>query len=427
NSTKALVNDIDAWLASGAQTTLPWVLSTFPRTDSLRKLPTRKTDRVNNVEYITLDNPAPGTHTLHLKSPTLNANQVVSVAYWQRANTSFEWDYPLGADVLEGNKNNLLVWQAAAGQRGDLYEQLNNGPWRLVQAQLDLNNYFFYETPNVFSTAKLKMVVAGNEFLTNEFVSSPAMPLKVAFACTDSIGFTWNALPNATSYKLFQLNGNYLSPLANTTATFKSFPSSIPKYLSVAPVYNGTEGLKSSLIDYTEQGASCFLNAFSASRTTDQQVTVQTNLSSWYGIKRVEVYKTTSQKSKMLWQTLLPTTSLNLVATDEELVAGKMLYQPQIVFNNGATLSFAEATVLIEEKGKVTLFPNPVDASADLNILSEGNGTFQLFDLMGRLVLSLDLTERLKSIDILNLPNGLYTYQWVVQSRVTDKGRLIKL
>jgi hypothetical protein len=37
------------------------------------------------------------------------------------------------------------------------------------------------------------------------------------------------------------------------------------------------------------------------------------------------------------------------------------------------------------------------------------------------------LDERVQYIDVLNLPNGLYTYQLVEQTKVKDSGRLIKL
>lgn len=49
------------------------------------------------------------------------------------------------------------------------------------------------------------MKIGADEFVTDEFLISPVMKMKTGFVCADSIGFTWNSIPNATSYELFTL------------------------------------------------------------------------------------------------------------------------------------------------------------------------------------------------------------------------------
>jgi hypothetical protein len=428
NQNVALVNDINSWLEVGAQQIRPWVLSSYPQADSLLAQPVRKIDRLNNTEYITFENPAAGTYNLHITAPTLvTGSQHVSVAYALKSTTPFEWDFPLAGDKLEAGKNNLLTWQAQANQVGDLYQQLGNGLWQLVKTNINLSAPSYYKTPLVFSKAKLKMVIGGIEYPSPEFVISPVMSLQVAFACTDSLGLTWTNLPGASEYRVFNLSPTQLSPVKTIDKNTFVLPTTLRNYFSVAPLDNETEGLRSQLIDYTQQGSSCFLNSFSAQRASDGQVSISFGLSSWFGIKQLELSKSNSQQPNQSWQIIQPNGLLSQTISDDQLTSGKITYQLKIVFEHGLFLLSPEASVFIEEKGKVVLFPNPVNANTDLSILSEGTGTFKLYDLFGRNVLSLNLDERVKYIDILNLPNGLYTYQLIEQTKVKDSGRLIKL
>lgn len=425
NATNVLINDVDTWLDTGTGSILPWVLNSFPHVDSLTKAPKRKADHLNNVEYITLENPAAGTYQLKIKAPVMAGSQPVSVAYWIHENKPFSWDYPLANDVLEGGKKSLLVWQANSAAVGDLYVQFNQGVWQRVGTQLNLSNYFYYKPPASLSVAKFKMVVGGIDYLSDEFVVSPAPKLEVAFVCADSVGLTWKKITNTNGYQLFTLGGNYLVPLVNTLDTLQTFQSIGSKNFSLAPIINGKWGLRSQLIDYTNQGGNCFLKLFDAVRTSGNEIRIQASLSSWYGIKNVVVIKTTRSGTRD-YQTILPSSTLRFEFSDSDLVAGTMAYQLRVNLKNGGVLVSDEISIPIEEKGKVLLYPNPVNATSDLNIVTNGQGTFLLTDLMGRSVLNLELKESLKSIDILNLPNGLYVYQLLENNQVKDSGRLLK-
>jgi hypothetical protein len=198
NASSVLMNDIDSWLDDGNMITLPWILNPYPHIDSLQAPPKRKPDHLNNTEYITLTNPAPGTYQLHLKTGTLT-----NVAYWFNEEKPFSWDFPLAGDLVEGGGKNLLVWEAMPDQTGDLFLQLNNSDWQLIESDIDLNNYFYWLSPDTFSKARLKMKIENDEFVTDEFLISPALKVKTAFVCEDSIGLTWNSTKNATGYELY--------------------------------------------------------------------------------------------------------------------------------------------------------------------------------------------------------------------------------
>src|SRR5690606_38243632 len=60
-ATKALVNDINMQVVDPSSTTFnPWVLDPTPTVTSLNAVATRGVDDLNNMEQVTIDNPAAG-------------------------------------------------------------------------------------------------------------------------------------------------------------------------------------------------------------------------------------------------------------------------------------------------------------------------------------------------------------------------------
>jgi hypothetical protein len=426
NSPTALVNDIDSWIDTGAGLFLPWVLSPFPHADSLNKPARRKQDHVNNVEFITLSDPAPGTYQLILNSGTLaGASQKVSVAYYFNNAVDFSWSFPVATDIVTADMKNLLVWEAQTDQAGDLYVQINSGDWQLVQAQTDLKALFKWKPPNMLAKAKLKMVIAGNDFLSEEFLISPQLQLKTAFSCTDSVGIYWNKLANATSYDVLTVGDQYLQPLQSTTDTLLVFGQPAPTYFAVVPRLNGDAGVPSGTIDYSTQGAFCYLNFFSALRSDIAEIEINLSLSSFYDVDHVTILKTVNGVQSIF--TTITTPELIYEFLDLTTASGIHTYQAQIVFSNGLSLLSDPVELIIEEPGKVILWPNPVTPEDYLNIISEGNRTFRILNQLGEVVLEKELTLLKDELDIDRLPSGLYIYQLLNHKTITDTGRIIKL
>ena len=428
NSNTILVNDIDSWIDDGANITLPWVLNAYPNTDSLAAPAKRKADHLNNVEYISLSEPAQGSYQLILKSGNLNGStQNVSVAYWMRDSTSFHWDFPTISDIVESEKRTLLVWQALPGQAGDLYFQLNLGNWQLIKSNLDLTSYFYWTIPDTLAKAKLKMKIGSREIISDEFLISPVLKMKTAFNCADSIGLTWSEVNKAASYDLYKMGNQYLEKFANTTDTIVVLLKSSDDFFSVSPILNGVNGLKSEAVDYTQQGSFCFLDLFSAERFSATQVKVTLTLSSWYDLDRIVIFKTAGG-IKNVYKTFSATQSLQFSFYDAEFIAGSMLYQAELTFKNGTKLLSDISEVTIEEKGKALIYPNPVSSENYLNILSAGSGLkIRILDCFGRIILVKQLDLVIEYIDLGELSSGLYFYQIEDQGNINVTGKIIKL
>ncbi len=425
NAPAALVNDIDAVLTDGTTSFLPWVLSSHPLADSLNAKAKRKSDHRNTTEYITIANPVAGAYQLIVKSGTVSNTQAVSVAYWLEQATTFSWDFPITGDLVAGGAKNLLTWRSAPGNVGDLYLQLNQGNWELQKSGIDLNSPFYWNCPNTLSNAKLKMVIGTENFVSDDFVISPSLKLKTDFICSDSIGLSWNGR-KGQGYAVYTMGDQYLQKISVTADTLITFPKSANNYYSVAPLINGVEALKSETINYTLQGTFCYLNFFTAERSNATSVKVQLGLSSWHEVDHVDILKTTAH-SAAPFKRIIPGNSLNLSFTDTELIAGTMMYQAEIVFRNGKKILSDIREVMIEEKGKLILYPNPVTSESDLTILSDGSGMkFQIIDLLGKVVVEKNLDALADALDLINLKPGLYLYRLTSNGELKDAGRVVK-
>lgn len=251
--------------------------------------------------------------------------------------------------------------------------------------------------------------------------------ITTAFNCTDSIGLTWNKVNGATGYYLYKMGNQFLEKFDSTSNMIRVFPKSSYEYFTVSPIWNGVSGLKSETINYKDQGASCYFNLFSAERFSATQVKVTISLSSWHNVDHLIVYKTAGGV-KTVYKTYQPSELLQFSLYDADLIAGMMVYEAELVFKKGKSLLSDVSEVPIEEKGKAIVYPNPVTSENYLNILSAGGGLqIRIQDCFGRALMVKALELVVESIDISDLPSGLYLYQIVDQGKINVTGKIIKL
>lgn len=427
NATTALVNDIDTWIDNGT-IIRPWVLSHYPKTDSLTAPAKRKEDHLNNVEYITITNPSAGALPLHIRANNLiGGSQPIAIAYTFKSQQVFSWDYPKANELVEGDKKNLLVWESASNKKGDLYVQFNQSDWQLVQSNLDLNQFTYWKTPNTFAQAKLKMVIDGQEYASEAFTIAPLPKLKTAFICNNNVALTWNKINDATSYDVYALGNQYLEKITAVTDTVYTFSANSKTRFAILPRNNSITGLKSESIDYTLQGTLCYINYFSATRVAESIIQLQLSLSSILNIQSISIYRTTNGV-RSLWKSISSSSSLNYTLLDLNFESGLLEYESEITLADGSKIKSDMASIHVEEKNKLLLYPNPLTSSEDLNILSSGGGKkFLVLDMMGKRLAEIELQEIEESIDLVSLPIGVYIYQLFSPTGVLqNSGRFIK-
>ncbi len=217
----------------------------------------------------------------------------------------------------------------------------------------------------------------------------------------------------------------YLEPILSTNDTLIALNKPAPTYFAVVPKLNQTSGIKSGTIDYSKQDTYCYFNFFSANRIGSSEIEIQLSLSSFYNVDQITILKIVNGR-ETLFSTIL-TDELDYTVTDLIKESGIYTYQAKISFNNNSTLLSDPAEVIIESLGKAILWPNPVTSADYLNIISEGNVTFQILNQVGQIVYDKELTLLKNELDIDLLPAGLYFYQLIIGKIVKDTGKIIKL
>jgi hypothetical protein len=415
NATKALVNDIDAVLQLPAtnETWQPWVLSSFPNKDSLLLAAVRKTDTLNTVEQITVDHPQAGNYSLQIKGSEVQTSaQAFAVAYQFDTSNSFQWTYPNSIDVLTASKQNVVRWQTNIPGTATLEYSSNGIQWNIVNTSVNLEaQYFKWNVPDTISTASLRMRFPSlPSVVSNEFVISRPIAIKVGFDCPDSFLLYWNKV-SSSNYQVYRLGPKYLTPVQSVKDSFIVVAKSQHPELfySVAPMINNKPGLRSFTINYTTQGVGCYVKTFYALLQNGNTAFLTAELGTLYNVAEITFQKLTASGFQGLKTISNPSTTSGSFS-DPQLTQGVNVYRLQVKLNNGSIVYSSTDMVYYFPSNPVLIYPNPVKQDQSMNIFAQDPGIYsiKIYDINGRIVLQQFLNNIIQQMWAMRLPAGLY-------------------
>jgi hypothetical protein len=418
NAPKALVNDLDIELVNNGngQVWLPWVLSSAPIIDSLLKPAVRKKDTLNNTEQITLDNPVAGAYTIRVKGSAIpSGSQPFFVAWQAQAADQFQWQFPVSVDYVKGGEANLLRWSSTFSNTTGLLEySVDKGAsWKTVNtaAALAAGNVY-WQAPETYSTALLRMTVNGQTFISDTFTISIAPNIQVGFNCEDSALLFWNKLPGISSYTVYRLGDKYLQPLVTSADT--SFIVRAPGdklWYTIAPVITDNyQGMKAYTINFRTQGVDCYLKNFFADLQNGNMGWLSASIGTLLNVKSITFEKLVNRQWQVL-QTIQPVTRLDLELADNNLADGVNSYRVKIGLTNGLFVTSEPQSIYYFLTTRYIIFPNPARTTGALTVLmkEEPQNTYlQLFNTLGQKVLQQRLTQTAESIPLSRLKGGIY-------------------
>jgi hypothetical protein len=431
NAPKALVNDLDMQLVN-INTWLPWILNTKPVKDSLLLPAVRGRDSLNNVEQITIDDPAAGAYTIRIQgSSVATGNQAFYIAWQQDTANRFQWQYPLSTDLLTGGRPNIIRWHTTFNTtNGQLQYSFDKGTtWRLLNNATPLaNRYYYWPVPDTFSTALLRMTINGQTFTSDTFTVSAPLPLHVGFNCTDSLMLYWNKMPGVQAYTVYRLGAKYLQPITTITDTsiIVRQPGETHWYTVEPVIANNHKGIRSHTIDYTMQGVGCYLKNFLADLLTDNTARLLIEIGTTFNIKSITAEKWSRNQFQPL-QTIQPVTSLQYAITDNALHHGANTYRIKIELQNGAVIYSDPQTIYYFLHSKYLVFPNPAKTGGSLQVVTEDPDQVRLvlFNTLGQKLLEQNLNETTEHISLQGLQRGLYFIMILKKGKKDFTGSLI--
>jgi len=417
NSAKSLVNDIDLELINNLNSWKPWVLNSQPHRDSLLLPATRKRDSLNNVEQITVQNPAPGTYTIRVYGFSIpNGSQPFSIAYEMDTADIFTWYYPTALDKIPALEKNILRWKTSfSNNSGKLETSFDNGnSWQLISDTVDLSKgYYNWHSPAIASPVVFRMTINGNTFYSDTSIISTPPALKVGFNCSDSLLLYWNKIPSVSRYRVYYLGEKYLQTFTDVNDSLLVIPksNSASFYYAVAPVINLDRiGLSSYTINYTTQGVDCYIKNFLAELENELQVRINIELGTVYQLTNMEVEKLTAG-SFISIQTISSAGNTQFTAIDSKLNRGGNTYRLKLNLTNGKVIYSNPETVYYFADAEYLIFPNPVSISSPrIQVLSKDliKGELTMYNSIGQLVIVQRLSSPNETVSVERLQKGVY-------------------
>lgn len=148
--------------------------------------------------------------------------------------------------------------------------------WFNISTSANLNQpYTFWNVPDTFALAQLRLQTEGQTFLSDTFSISRPLWIQPGFDYPDSLLLYWDNAPGVAEYKVFSLAGNFLEPIRSTADTQTVLDRSIhaSNFFAVAPVMaTGKNGRRSLAINLEFQNVGCYINSFFASLQGDRAV-----------------------------------------------------------------------------------------------------------------------------------------------------------
>lgn len=228
----ALVNDLDMYLLDvSSDTSRPWILDPTPTVPALTAFAVRGIDRLNNVEQVTLDNPAAGNYTVNVNGFNVPFGPQRYYLVWEFRTGELIMTYPNGGEGFVPGEFELLRWDAQ-GNSGTftLHYSVDNGTnWTQIVAGVPANTrQYNWLVPSAINSDRVLVRVTRG--VVSDVADAPiailGLPanINIDFTCATQMRLSWSAVTGASSYEVSMLGTKYMDSLVTTTSLSRVLP-----------------------------------------------------------------------------------------------------------------------------------------------------------------------------------------------------------
>jgi hypothetical protein len=261
-----LVNDLDLEVTDPANNTkLPLVLDPSPANVDRAAVP--GVDRLNNVEQVTLNNPAAGSYTIKVKGFDVSGAAQRYVLVYDFIQAGVELTFPAKGETVNSDDSVRIYWDASPDTRNFTLEFSpdNGGSWSTIDNNIPAERRYYNWHPQRVSNNQCMLRLtrngAGQHYVTGPFVLNPVQTVALgAVQCPGYMNIVWPSIANATGYQVMRKRGPYMQPEAivtDTTYTFKGLSQDSIYYATIVPLINGTPGYQATGIGRMPNNGSC--------------------------------------------------------------------------------------------------------------------------------------------------------------------------
>ncbi|MEO6636744.1 MAG: S8 family peptidase [Ginsengibacter sp.] len=430
----SLINDVDLELQynATAQRWMPWILNSFPASDSLASPATRGRDSLNNIEQITLQNPQPGKYFIKVKGYNIaTAKQSYYIAYSLDSSNYFEWQFPVAKDLLEAGRETNLRWCGNFIGKGTVeYRYVSSNSWQTIADTVSLTNKrLYWALPDTIAQAQLRMKINNTYFYSDTFSITTLLNPQIGFICNDSILVYWERLKAIQSYRLYSLGKKYMQPFKDVPDTFAVLSKAdlSQNFLAVAPLINNIAGQKSYALNYTLQGAACYVNSFLAEGNGNlAKLTLIPG--TIYKIDSIVFEKIVAAGNVPVYS-FQPSGVQPYIYNYTPLIKGINTFRAKIILINGDIIFSQPQSVFYSQPGEFVIYPVPVRRGADImvnTVLPDGQ-VISMYNAEGELVLQKEVQSVSEHIRTSSFQKGIYFYRITKGVTEIQSGKILIL
>jgi PKD repeat protein len=215
NAAVALVNDLDMLVASGNAEYLPWKLNPTPNASILNSVAAKGRDSLNNVEQVTIDNPAAGEYEVLVNGYEIPFGPQKYFIVWEMLTDEVVLTYPNGGEGFEPGEQERIHWDAFGNTGGfDLKYSANGGQtWNDIASVAADKRMYTWSVPNVVS-GKVWVSISRNGMADTTDAALSIVyrvdNLQVEKVCPDSLVLSWNDINDTLAYDAYLLGDKYM-------------------------------------------------------------------------------------------------------------------------------------------------------------------------------------------------------------------------
>ena len=241
-ATAISVNDLDIKVVGAGSTTLPWILNP----NSPNAVATRGVDTLNNIEQITIDNPAAGSYKIIVTGTRVPLNsQEFSVVYDYVA-PELILTYPVGGEKFNPDVTEFIRWDYEGVARPFNIEYSNDGglTYTTIAANVpsEARNFAWRVPAGIVPNAKIRISAGSRVDVSKENFTIMTEPKNLVIAPAICGGtaykMDWDAIAGA-KYEVLQLNGfkfDVVATVNDPTYTFTNLAVSDNNWFTVRAI-----------------------------------------------------------------------------------------------------------------------------------------------------------------------------------------------
>ena len=225
NASIALVNDLNMVVTDPSLVSYdPWVLNAAANSTTLNDDAIRAVDNLNNMEQVTISNPASGTYTIDIAGFAVPEGPQEYYIVYEYGRDDVTLTYPNGGEGLNPGTSHLIRWDAVGNTTDFLLEQTtdNGVSWNAITTVASGLRHYSWSIPAVVSgLAKIRVTRGASTDESTAVFTILGTPTNLNFgwSCPDSLNIAWNAVVGATGYEVSMLGSKYMDSVGTSTLT----------------------------------------------------------------------------------------------------------------------------------------------------------------------------------------------------------------